>query len=87
MICVYPQNYEKPVEPAEETLTSTERAQLKTRMQTRINNLNAPVPVKELVDDCHEWLAFTFNRHIHWRQIMEIAMEIRSEWGVPDGVE
>lgn len=85
-IYIYPENWEEPdPEPVVE-LTPSERATLKTRMQTYITNQAKPIALFELLQTAHDWLIEVHNKHLTDACIVEIAMEIREEWGYPGQV-
>lgn len=86
-IFIYPEGWEAPPMPPNDTLSETDRALLKTKMKNMVNTANRPVGLKELVEYVSDWLRNLEEplgpRHIHDREIKPIALEIREEHGYP----
>lgn len=80
---IYPENWEEPTPPAPIVLTSAQRAALKTKMQTYINNKGVPILLRELCQTAHDYVLENTGKHINDDVFKEVAMEIQAEWHPP----
>jgi hypothetical protein len=86
-VWIYPQNYELPAEPEEVVLNAAQRDQVKEGMQTYLNNQAKPVLIKELIEVAQDYIMTNYSIHIRDDVLGLIALEIRDEYGVPEGQE
>ena len=81
-IYVYKEDYEEPEEPVKAVLTPAQRTVVKTKMQQRVDS-RGKVPIRELVLLASEH-SFSLGLHFPKSVFIEIALEIRTENGVPE---
>jgi hypothetical protein len=80
---IYPENYEVPEKPTPSVLSPQQRTAVKNKMKTYLNNSGKPMLVKELAEDALSYIMTTYDKHINIDVLVDIAVEIREEYGVP----
>jgi hypothetical protein len=81
---VYPEDYDPPTPPVPHVLTASQRADVKTLMQTYITNQNRRIWSADLIATAQAYILTHYNKAVDYNQLDLIVLEIVSEWGAPE---